>query len=324
MSLLLNEDGIKGLLESAGVHIVFATGNDYVCLCPFHTNMRTPSMTVSRKNGMFNCFNPGCGAKGDFINLMARTNHLTRAEADRLVEKVELSLDDMVARLKTIDVTKTDDINEFSQHTVDARHQEFWGSPGHAYMRGRGFDDHTLDYFQIGYSGKQRSVMVPVHSYTGVLMGVVGRKIDEKRFINSTGFQGRKTLFNVHRARKHGQTLIIVEASFDAMRIHQAGYPNAAALLKGTLTDEQEAIIKRSFTEVVIFVDNDNPKDYPGMDVPPGQALAKTIYNRLRSTTLVYKVPFAAYVGKDASDMTDDQITHALSSAQMMGLDTNA
>ncbi len=145
MSLLLNEDGIRSLLEKAGVHIIFSTSNDYVCLCPFHTNMRTPSMTVSRKSGMFNCFNPGCGEKGDFVYLVARVNHLSRPEAERLVSTAELSLEDMLTKLKSIDITKTDDIVEFPQYTVDARHKEFWGSPGHEYMRGRGFTDKTLE-----------------------------------------------------------------------------------------------------------------------------------------------------------------------------------
>jgi hypothetical protein len=129
----------------------------------------------------------------------------------------------------------------------------------------------------------------------------------------------------------------VVEASFDDMKVHQAGYPNAAALLKGTVTDEQAVIISRSFSEILTFVDNDDPRNYTCEKLkkpkpqwcqpyceghPPGEALSKMIYNRFRKTATVYKVPWDSYGGlKDSTDMTDDQITNALASATLYGLD---
>jgi hypothetical protein len=168
-------------------------------------------------------------------------------------------------------------------------------------------------------------------------MGFIGRKIEGKQFLNSSGLQGRRTLFNLHRAKRHGSALIIVEASFDAMAVHQAGYPNVGALFKGTVTDEQAALISRCFSEIIVFVDNDRPLDYTCerlkkpksqwckpvcLGHPPGEALSKMIYNRFRGTASIYKVPFTAYAGKkDATDMTGDEITDALASTTLYGLD---
>jgi hypothetical protein len=155
-------------------------------------------------------------------------------------------------------------------------------------------------------------------------MGFIGRSIHDKKFLNSSGLQGRKTVFNLHRAKRYGSTLIIVEASFDAMKIHQAGYPNVAALFKGTITDQQGALIERSFSELVIFVDNDNPAHYPNLPVPPGVALARKLRSRFSSSMLIKKVPFARYSGlKDATDMSDDQINYALAGTDLMLFDTD-
>jgi DNA primase len=336
MSLMVDEAGITALLAESDVRVIYKTGKDFVCLCPFHSNRSTPSMTVSRETGVFMCFNPACGAKGDLISLVGRTRNIPRTDAFRVVEKAEVTLDEVVKRLE-FDITKTDDLNLFPQETIDRMKAAMPNSKGEAYMLNRGFTKDTLDYFDIGYSQRQDCVTVPVHSYTGLPMGFIGRKTEGKQFLNSSGLQGRKTLFNVHRAKRHGSALIIVEASFDAMKVHQAGYPNVGALFKGTVTDEQASIIARSFSEIIIFVDNDDPMRYtcellkkpkaswcrggcPGH--PPGEALSKMIYNRFKTTSSVYKVPFSAYSGlKDATDMTSDQITNALASTTLYGLD---
>src|SRR6478752_7141331 len=334
--LMVDEAGIKQLLSESDIRVVYSTGKDFVCLCPFHNNKSTPSMTVSREEGVFMCFNPACGAKGDLITLVARAQQTDRQSAFRMVEKSEVSLDEVVDRL-TFDINKTDDIFRFDQEIVDRCKEAMPVSKGEEYMMGRGFTKETLDYFDVGYSQRQDAIMVPVHSYQGILMCVIGRKRTEKQFLNSSGLQGRRTLFNIHRAKKYGSALIMVEASYDAMKIHQAGYPNVGALFKGTVTDEQAAIISRCVSEIIIFVDNDNPLDYTCEKLkrpksswcyflskrrPPGEALSKMIYNRFKGTCTIYKVPWSAYDGlKDATDMNDDQITNCLASTTMYGLD---
>jgi DNA primase len=334
--LLVDEKGIQQLLAESAVRIIYKTGKDFVCLCPFHNNQSTPSMTVSRDSGVFMCFNPSCGAKGDLVTLVAKAQGMERNAAFRLVENAEVTLDEAVQRLE-FDINKTDDLFVFPQETIDKMKSAFPGSLGEAYMKSRGFDNATLDYFDIGYSQRQDCVTVPVHSYQGIPMGFIGRKVKEKQFLNSSGLQGRRTLFNVHRAKRHGSALIVVEASFDAMKIHQAGYPNVGALFKGTVTDEQAALISRCFSEIIIFVDNDKPLDYTCEKLkkpkgqwckpvclghPPGESLSKMIYNRFKGSSTIYKVPFSAYAGrKDSADMSEDEITNALAATHLYGLD---
>src|SRR5690554_4307932 len=57
-------------------------GREHSGLCPFH-NEKTPSFTVSEDRGFFHCF--GCGAHGDVIGFVMKTEGLSFPEA---VEKL--------------------------------------------------------------------------------------------------------------------------------------------------------------------------------------------------------------------------------------------
>jgi DNA primase len=55
-------------------------GRTYFGLCPFHAE-QTASFAVSRDAGLFHCF--GCGAGGDVIRFVERTQQLSFPEAVR-------------------------------------------------------------------------------------------------------------------------------------------------------------------------------------------------------------------------------------------------
>jgi len=66
-------------------------GRTYVGLCPFHAE-RTPSFGVSREAGLFHCF--GCGAGGDVIRFIERTQQVSFREAvRRLARRAGITLD---------------------------------------------------------------------------------------------------------------------------------------------------------------------------------------------------------------------------------------
>jgi len=53
-------------------------GREFSGLCPFH-NEKTPSFTVAEQKGFFHCF--GCGAHGDVIGFVMRSDGLSFPEA---------------------------------------------------------------------------------------------------------------------------------------------------------------------------------------------------------------------------------------------------
>lgn len=146
-----------------------------------------------------------------------------------------------------------------SKEKIDKMVEDFWNSPkAIEYMRGRGFTDETLKQYKVGYSVKRDSIAVPMYSEKGEVLGVVGRKIAVKKFDNSRRLPVRRTLWNLHRARRTGDTVIVCESTFDAMRISQAGFPNVVACLGGNFNEQHAHQLGKYFNTIVIMTDWDD------------------------------------------------------------------
>lgn len=222
----------------------------------------------------------------------------------------------------------------FPQEVLDKMKRDFWNdSPALEYMKQRGFTDSTLDTFDIGYSAQKNLVATPMHDIEGKPVGVIGRTVNgDKRFKNSVGLPTSQTLWNIHRARKNGDTVIVCEANFDAMRIAQAGYPNVVACLGGNFSPYHADQLAWNFSNVIIMTDNDDSTKHTyigckkctakGFKVcrghNPGRALGATIASEMTNRGKV--VRWAAYDenivyphdAKDAGDMTDEEIRQCL------------
>jgi DNA primase catalytic core len=67
-------------------------GNSMFGLCPFH-NDNNPSMSVSDKVKMYNCFS--CGAKGYVINFVSRIENITLEQAAiKLAKRIGIQVDE--------------------------------------------------------------------------------------------------------------------------------------------------------------------------------------------------------------------------------------
>jgi DNA primase len=145
-------------------------------------------------------------------------------------------------------------------------------------------------------------VTVPVHSPDGICVGVVGRSVTQKEFKNSPGLPRNSTLFNIHRAKRVGANCIIVESSFDAMRVHQAGFPNVVATLGGHISSNNLSLLNRYFNRLIIMTDNDEA----------GRSLGNNIFNKLRNKDILWASyeygKIYPHNAKDAGDMTDEEI----------------
>lgn len=307
---IYSQSQIKAVLKAIGVDLVSETGNDFLCLCPFHGNKNTPSFSVSKERGAFICFNPSCGESGSIIDLVKRLTSRNEFEAIRFIKVKEIEQDiDFEDQLSTV-LEEKPDFEEFDRNVMSSLISNMKSvDDGRAYMHSRKFTDETIDYFGVGYSSNQNMVTIPVHSPDGICVGIVGRHVKEKRFKNSPGLPKNKTMFNIHRAKRVSPTAIIVEASFDAMRVHQAGFPNAVATLGGHISADNIALLNKYFTKIVIMTDNDEA----------GRALGKNIANKLRNKEILWAMyddnnvyPHSA---KDVGDMTDEEIKVCITNA---------
>lgn len=302
---------IKAVIRSLGLRIPQQTVHDYIAYCIFHRNDNTPSLSISKTDGRFLCFNPACGASGDLVKLVKVSQQLNDFEALRYIMSNEPSAADSFDDQIEKELMIKDDFTVFDPlimgRLADALFTEE-GGPGLDYMHGRKFIDDTLRSFAIGYSVKNKMVTVPVYSHTSIPVGIVGRSIEGKRFKNSPGLPGTKVFFNLHRAMRKSSTVIVVESSFDAMRVHQAGYPNVVATLGGYVSPEKMSLLNRYFDRLIIATDSDEA----------GRKLADQLQNSF-SREVLWAINSRGMIyprgAKDLGELEDHEINDLIKNA---------
>lgn len=303
-----SQSHMRSILQTLGLDVVAETSNDFLCLCPFHGNRHTPSFSVSHTKGLFICFNPSCGVSGNIVDLVKETTKRNDFEALRFISSMQPSsseaFEDELASL----LEDKPDFVEFPQDKLD----ELYNSNderSREYFHSRGFTDKSIDHFRLGYSKSQDMVIVPVHSPDGLPVGLVGRSIEGKKFKNSTNLPRSKTMFNLHRAKREGGTIIVVESSFDAIKMFEAGFPNAVATLGGHLSNENLDNLNRYSSKIIIATDTDEA----------GRKLGETIASKLKGKEVLWAsyeygmiYPHGA---KDIGDMTNEEAKQCILNA---------
>lgn len=301
---------VKSIVKSLGLNIVGETSNDFLCFCPFHSNRHTSSFSISREKGAYICFNPSCGEAGTLVELVRKILKKNEFESLRYISSKEAeSVENFDDVLKDLLEDKPDYV-EFPQDTLDQLYSNL-NDNGHAkdYLNHRGIKQEAIDYFKLGYSSNMGMVIVPVHSPDGLPVGLVGRSIAEKKFKNSTNLPRSKTMFNIHRAKRIGGQVIIVESTFDAIRVHQAGFPNVVATLGGHISHDNISLLNRYFNKIILMTDSDQA----------GRELGTTISNRMRNKDILWASHSYGKIypnnAKDAGDMTDEEISLCIKNA---------
>lgn len=298
---------IKTVVKSLGLDIAGETANDFLCYCPFHSNRHTPSFSISRDKGAYICFNPSCGEFGTLLDLVKKVLEKNDYQALRFIASKESESIQNFDEILNDLLEEKPEFVEFDKNTIDKLHNEMKEySYGRDYMHGRGFTDETLEYFNVGFSNNRRMVTVPVYSPDGICVGIVGRGVDSKEFKNSTGLPRSNTLFNINNAKRVGGVCIVTESAFDAMRVHQCGFPNVVATLGGHISSNNINLLNRYFNQIIIMTDSDDA----------GRQLGLNIANKLKHKDVLW----ASYTygkiyphnAKDAGDMTKEEIVSCI------------
>lgn len=307
----MTDGQVRLVLENLGLEIQSETDTNYMVLCPFHMNVHTAALSVSKESGVFHCFGAGCGESGNLVQLIRKVKGVNYFGSLRFIEKYrgeEISLEEKIKK-----ITEEKKLKKFPENIVNGLEEQFWlKDKPKKYMNKRGILNSTSKHFHIGYDPQKDMICVPVYDKDGGPVGLVGRSIEYKRFKNSNNLPTSKTLFNYHDARKsNNDYVIIVESSFDAMRVWQATGRAVVATLGGTFSDAHCAQLYRSFNGIILGTDNDEA----------GQKFAKRISKKCRSYGLtVRQARYSETLlfppkAKDFGDCTDEQISHMVDNA---------
>lgn len=135
-------------------------GANYLGLCPFH-NEKTPSFTVSPSKEIYKCF--GCGKSGNSISFLMELEKYSYVEALRWlankynvdIEETELSPEQKVQQQAADSLYI---INSFAQKFFSDYlfNTEEGKNIGLSYLEHRGFTEHTIKKFQLGFNPEAR------------------------------------------------------------------------------------------------------------------------------------------------------------------------
>ncbi len=281
---------IKRILSGAGITIESEVDSDYIIFCPFHNNSRSPAGEIDKKSGFFFCFS--CQHICDLTEFIMHTSGRSYFEAVRYIKSKEVAIDIEDEISKQL-IVKPDYV-QYDQVLIKRLNQQALESPrAMRYYNGRLIQESSVKKFQLGFSEKQDMVTIPVHSPDGMEVGFVGRSIEGKEFKNTPGLPKSKVLFNLHRV-KTSSKVYVVESSFDAIRLDQAGFP-AVATLGANVSNVQTELLQKYFNNIIVIADNDEA----------GGNMKSKIVERLGSRVSVIKLD-KQY--KDIGDMPDEAI----------------
>ena len=93
-----NTVNIVSLFNDFGVKLE-KKGSNYMGCCPWHDD-KTPSLSVDRTKGLYNCF--GCGESGDVFNLVMKMKGLDFKEACNYLKQADLEIPENTVKEKPV------------------------------------------------------------------------------------------------------------------------------------------------------------------------------------------------------------------------------
>ena len=148
-------------------------GREHTGLCPFH-NEKSPSFTVSEDKGFYHCF--GCGAHGDAVGFVMRTENLSFVEAvNRLAGDAGLEIPkatpEDVARAKR--AASMYEIQEAACAWFVAQLQGSGGASARRYLEQRGVAGETVERFRLGLAPDARGALKAALLAKGIAEGAL-------------------------------------------------------------------------------------------------------------------------------------------------------
>jgi DNA primase len=287
---IYTEEQIRRVLNGAGLDIEAEFGNDFIIYCPYHNNTRTPAGEVAKDSGLFFCF--GCQTTKNVVELIMFTSGRSYFETVRYIKSKEQQSD--IQEIVGKALYAPPDFVQYDELLIKRLNKQALDAPrAMTYFNGRRINKDSVIKFDLGYSEKQGSVTIPVHSPDGMCIGFVARTIEGKDFKNTPGLPKSKVLFNLHRV-KSSSIVYVVESSFDAIRLDQVGFP-AVATLGANVSVSQIRLLEKYFNNVVLIADNDEA----------GSIMKDKLVEKLGHLVTVISLD-KKY--KDIGDMEDDDI----------------
>ncbi len=134
-------------------------GHEWKACCPFHDE-KSPSFTVNDQKAFYHCF--GCQAHGDVISWMTDQRGMSFMDAVKELAAeagMEVPAADPQSAARAEQRAGLHDVMQSAQDYFVRNLQGNDGAGARDYLKGRGFDQHTIERFGFGYAPPDRQAM---------------------------------------------------------------------------------------------------------------------------------------------------------------------
>lgn len=223
--------------------------------CPFHKE-GVASFSIRIDNGICHCF--GCGWKGSFAKFISKMEDCNELQALIFLRHNNFELKKMSKPRQS-----SAELLEGAFLQYESLPMPNWYKRLKNYMiRKRKFKPKILTDFGVKIEASRRyPIMVPIYD-NYKFCGLLRRRVDDiedRKYLNSKGFQKKKTLGGRYKEGK----IMITEGYFDAMMAWQFGYKNVACLFSWSPSKIQIEKIKAKTNIIISALDN-TPKGDEG------------------------------------------------------------
>ena len=239
---------IKHALEQIGIEFSSENDREIQFKCVFHDD-NTPSASINKKTGRWICFT--CEVGGNILHLSNKQN----VQLDNLNEIRAILRKN---KLKSLLRKEPEQLNYYFFPKVFKKITNITDCPEYLLNR---LSINTVLNFNLHYCDDKNSkyferIIIPITLENN--LGFTAREYTKNtnyKYLFPEGMQKSKFIFG----DLNHQELIIVEGTFDVMKLWQHGYKNTISILGASINKTQiEYLLDHKVRKLIIFSDGDD------------------------------------------------------------------
>lgn len=225
----------------------------FLVCCPFHQETK-PSMLIDLENETFKCF--GCDQRGSLTELVMKLEGIDFFQATKKIHMINKDKPLPLVYERAAKPTHTQAIETAKQyfHSIEETDWIAEESEAALYMIGRGFDLSTLTRLNIkAVHCNTYGILIPLYD-NGKFRGFAKRAINEQTL--------PKYRYNVGLSRSNllvgdyfKDWVVLVEGTFDWIKLRQFHVRNCCAILGWSISDNQISKLQQVTDKVVCALD---------------------------------------------------------------------
>ncbi|ATO48554.1 CHC2 zinc finger domain-containing protein [Brevibacillus laterosporus] len=238
---------------------VINKGANIMFCCPSHDENNPSCGIESTYPYRWNCF--GCGAGGSLAELVKMAvgfpnellgmqfiikNYLVVSSNERNPIDMESILDGGTKKDRTRSLPE-EEVLRFTKKR-------------HSYIYGRGFSEHTISKYEVGYDEETKAITIPVRTSKGLVRFIKKRFVSRKGFLNEKGIDKKDIIYGLYyilQAPNPITEIYLNESETDTMACYEGRLPAGAILGRVLFVDQIRELMRAGIKTVNLFFDND-------------------------------------------------------------------